>query len=596
MSVPIPSRTRLRLGLAAVTVTVAAAIIPAVSSQANQPNLGQPQPVVVLTAANLTAQTTALTRASRAAGYHSVPQTRLYDSRSLAGRLSPGELVTIPVAGNANVQATNATAVVLNFTATEALSGGYVTVAPCGAAISTTSTVNYLPGTDVANLAIVGLGTGGAVCVTASTPTHLVVDVTGWFGSGGDGFNPIAPARLSDTRTANGHARVPAASLYRLQVAGQADLPTAGVSAVALNVTATETTAAGYVGVRSCSAPRAGTSNLNVAAGGTASNAVIAAVDSDGQVCLSANTTTHLVIDVVGWFGPNSGASFDPIAPRRIVDTRTSHGAIPTGGILELAFLAQSAVALNVTVPDPQTAGFLTIWPCDATRPTTSSVNYRPGAVIANAVQSAVATNGKLCIYASQSTQVVVDQTGVYTQAPGTPTDGTGGTPPSSSNAGAIAIAWARTQIGDRYASINPYRFGDSSYGKAWDCPTGQLICSRTDMFGAVRSINSGSFAYDCSGLIVAAWLRASVDLVKTNASWTDPMYDQLPHVTRGEARPGDIVLFDYGTTSDRTDHAGMFISDTQMIHAGSCTGYDGVCLRAIDWTHVVAIARPQSR
>ena len=115
-------------------------------------------------------------------------------------------------------------------------------------------------------------------------------------------------------------------------------------------------------------------------------------------------------------------------------------------------------------------------------------------------------------------------------------------------------------------------------------------------MFGTLRTITAGDHVYDCSGVLVAAWLRASVDLVKQNASWTDPMYDELTHVTRAQAQPGDLVLFNYGTTIDRTDHAGMFVTDTQMIHAGTCTGYNGVGLHPIDWSHVVAIVRPQQR
>jgi hypothetical protein len=299
------------------------------------------------------------------------------------------------------------------------------------------------------------------------------------------------------------------------------------------------------------------------------------------------------VVDVVGWFGPAGASGFSPVAPRRVADTRTGGGVVVPDRVLELAFSGQSALALNVTATDASAAGYLTVWPCGTPRPTSSSVNFRPGVTVANSVTSAAGPDGKVCIYASQPTHVVVDQTGAYTPRAATPaTPGTGTTKPTAEG-GAQAVAWARTQIGRKYASINPYRFGDSKYGQAWDCPVGQATCARTDMFGTVRTVGAGDHVYDCSGLIVASWLRASVDLVKQNASWTEPMYDVLPRVTRATARPGDIVLFDYATTGDDTDHAGLWISDTEMIHAGSCPGYSGVCLRPIDWSRVVAVVRP---
>jgi cell wall-associated NlpC family hydrolase len=39
-------------------------------------------------------------------------------------------------------------------------------------------------------------------------------------------------------------------------------------------------------------------------------------------------------------------------------------------------------------------------------------------------------------------------------------------------------------------------------------------------MFGVARTVPVGSYVYDCSGLVVAAWLRGGVDLVKRNAGW----------------------------------------------------------------------------
>ena len=47
------------------------------------------------------------------------------------------------------------------------------------------SNVNFVAGHTVANTVIAKVGTGGAVCVFVSAAVHLVVDVDGYFATGG---------------------------------------------------------------------------------------------------------------------------------------------------------------------------------------------------------------------------------------------------------------------------------------------------------------------------------------------------------------------------------------------------------------------------
>jgi hypothetical protein len=71
-------------------------------------------------------------------------------------------------------------AAMLNITVTEASAPGFITVYPCGAARPVASTINYVPGTTVANLAIATTSLDGKVCIYTQTATHLVVDVSGY--------------------------------------------------------------------------------------------------------------------------------------------------------------------------------------------------------------------------------------------------------------------------------------------------------------------------------------------------------------------------------------------------------------------------------
>ena len=77
-----------------------------------------------------------------------------------------------------------AVAVALNITATQADAPGFLTVYPCGTARPTTSTVNYAPGENVANMAQVRVGAGGQICLYALSKVDVVVDLLGWYGPG----------------------------------------------------------------------------------------------------------------------------------------------------------------------------------------------------------------------------------------------------------------------------------------------------------------------------------------------------------------------------------------------------------------------------
>jgi hypothetical protein len=74
----------------------------------------------------------------------------------------------------------NAVAVVVNVTATGPLADGYLSAFPCGQPLPATSTVNYLRGANVPNLAFVPVAADGTICINTYAASHIVVDVTGY--------------------------------------------------------------------------------------------------------------------------------------------------------------------------------------------------------------------------------------------------------------------------------------------------------------------------------------------------------------------------------------------------------------------------------
>src|SRR5450759_42261 len=104
--------------------------------------------------------------------------------------------VTIP----ANAQAVVGNSAVVNF-----ISGpGYITLYPSGAAQPLVANLNYNANDIVSNAFTVGLGSDGKFNIFASTTTHFIVDITGYYappGPGGLYYHPLPyPVRRLDTR------------------------------------------------------------------------------------------------------------------------------------------------------------------------------------------------------------------------------------------------------------------------------------------------------------------------------------------------------------------------------------------------------------
>ena len=131
---------------------------------------------------------------------------RLVDTRiGLGGPTAPVEAANrvVAVGGQSGVPA-DATAAIVNLTATGGSATGYAAAFPCGGAVPTVSNLNFTAGANVANLAIVKLAGDGTMCLTANRAVDVVVDVLGYTG-GQAAFVPLVPARLYDSPRASTH-------------------------------------------------------------------------------------------------------------------------------------------------------------------------------------------------------------------------------------------------------------------------------------------------------------------------------------------------------------------------------------------------------
>jgi hypothetical protein len=147
---------------------------------------------------------------------------------------------------------------------------------------------------------------------------------------------------------------------------------------------------------------------------------ILSATNAGGTV--TATTTVSVTAPVPT---PSAALQFYPVAPCRIVDTRTPYGggtiaaqSTRTIGVLSSACgipAKAAAYALNVTVvPKYGTLGYLTLWPYGQAQPQGSTINSLDGSIVANSAIIPAGAAGSLSAYASNATNLVLDIDGYF--------------------------------------------------------------------------------------------------------------------------------------------------------------------------------------
>ncbi|MFB7812377.1 hypothetical protein [Streptomyces virginiae] len=150
---------------------------------------------------------------------------------------------------------------------------------------------------------------------------------------------------------------------------------------------------------------------------------------------IGAYTIKVTLKDGTGERGSNSlavvtpGSDFTPYKPTRLLDTRNGTGGpkakIPAYGTTRVRISGNgdiptgvTAVVLNVTVTNTNSAGHVTVWPEGSERPNTSNVNFAKGQTVPNLVIVPVDRNGYVDLYNGgwESVDLIADVTGYFTR------------------------------------------------------------------------------------------------------------------------------------------------------------------------------------
>ncbi len=285
----------------------------------------------------------------------------------------------------------------------------------------------------------------GADTTASCSPSILCTAGTGWDGPSGlgtpegiSGFAPTTltaasggfvsiatPSRVLDTRSGIGAAAaaVGAGADVHLGITGKLGLPYSGVSAVVANITVTQPQTSGFATAFADGSMLPDVSNLNFSAGQTVPNLAVVPIGGDGGIELynGSGGTAQFIVDITGYIvggSASANGTVGSVSPARLLDTRATT-PVSAGGSISLPVTAihdvppshVAAVIVNLTVTQPQGAGYLTAYADGTSMPGVSNLNFTAGLTVANLAVVPVGSDGGIELYngSTGSAQFIVD-------------------------------------------------------------------------------------------------------------------------------------------------------------------------------------------
>ncbi|MDQ2737706.1 MAG: transglycosylase SLT domain-containing protein [Actinomycetota bacterium] len=437
------SKFALRRRFSFVLVMVAAMVVaPTAFVSADTPaGLGAQRQSVDLAGSSTLA---GLAAAGSPGSFRAVTPARVLDTRKqfgATGPVRPLQSMALSILGSGGVPTTGVSAVAINVTVTRPAGSGYLTVYPDGGARPIASNVNFVVGQTIANLVLVPVGSDGRIRLYNGSggAVDLIADIAGYYLTGTPTapgtFRILQPTRLLDTRSGTGATAarpVQGGNSIALKVAGKGMVPTAGVSAVVLSVTATRPVRSGHLTAYADGAALLSGSSVNFSSGQTIASLVLVPLGADGSVRLfnASGGPVDMLADLAGYYLAGAGAvpgALQLLAPARVLDTLTGPGAaggpLSPGRSLALDVANRSGVpahvsgvVINVTAVAPSGSGSLSVFSDGSSTPTTSTVNFASGQTIAGLVMVPVGADGSIRLFngGGVPVQVFVDVLGYY--------------------------------------------------------------------------------------------------------------------------------------------------------------------------------------
>jgi len=319
-------------------------------------------------------------------------------------------------------------------------------------------------------------------------------------------------------------------------------------------------------------------------------------------LALALLATAAAAVALKGAGAPVPGTSFFTLAPCRILDTRLPDGPfggpvlapdeVRTIGVTGVCGIPTGAtgLALNVTVTQPASAGFLQCYPGDAAPPATSLLNFAAGQTRANNAVASLASDGSgtfaLRNASPGTAHVVVDVAGYFV----TTCEPIALSPATLPN-GSTTTTYSQTITASGGSA--PYAFTVS----AGALPPGLTLSTAGELSGPPGQGGSFDFTVTATDAKGCQGSRAytlvvdcpTISLTPATGALPGGLYGQLyalsaftasggaaPHsfaVTAGVLPPGFLLASDGNLTSHTPTTTGAFSFTITATDAGGCTG-----------------------
>jgi len=243
-----------------------------------------------------------------ALAFYPMAPCRLADTRGATGPLGAPFLAgqqerVFPVLTSSCQVPISAKAYSLNYTVVPKVPLTYLTTWPTGQPRPVVSTLNAPTGTITANAAVVPAGDNGDLSVFVTQDTELIIDINGYFAppaSGGLSLYNLTPCRVYDSRTQDGAP--PIVNTAAVNVAGSSCSAPASAQSYIFNATVVPTNSLLFLTLWPHGAgDQPNASVLNAPDGAVTSNLAIVPT-TDGSVNAFASHSTHLILDIFGYF------------------------------------------------------------------------------------------------------------------------------------------------------------------------------------------------------------------------------------------------------------------------------------------------------
>jgi hypothetical protein len=305
-----------------------------------------------------------------------------------------------------------------------------VTAWPAGTAKPASAALNVPAGSGASALAVTALGGDGVVSIANSAGTaELAVHVVGYYPlTGGQVFRPTKPIRVYDSHRDSAGPLTPGGE-RTISMPTLSGIAASAMTGAMLNVTAESVHGTGALTVQSVDSQRE-SATVRFAPGRPVKNRAVAKLENGTFKISGRDATSHVVVDVVGWWAPPEvigGRLFQPKAATRVLDTTRGIGAprrqVGAGRVINVRVAGKGkpvpgsakAVVINLTARSATRSTYVTAWPYGSRRPAFPDLSVPAWRTTANLVVIRIGKKNLVRITnGSGSTHLVGDVVGYY--------------------------------------------------------------------------------------------------------------------------------------------------------------------------------------